>query len=103
MSHKTVFKRLGFAVAWVVITTMLLLIAPGIGETAARPTTVAEIALYQGPDREQLLMEGAKKEGQLMFFTDNTWIASVAKELEKKYSIMPTAALCWLSQRLVFI
>jgi iron(III) transport system substrate-binding protein len=33
------------------------------------PTTVAEIAMYDGPDRLQILEEGAKKEGKLNLYT----------------------------------
>ncbi len=61
-----------------------LLFAPAaIG--APRPATVADIALYQGSDREQMLIEGAKKEGQVMFYNINTWLSTVAQEFEKKY------------------
>lgn len=50
------------------------------------PRNVAELALYQGADREKLLLEGAKKEGQLTFYTSNTWVAGpVSQEFEKKY------------------
>jgi len=63
----------------------LLLLSAGTGWTASKPTTVAEIALYQGADREQVLTEGAKREGQLMFYNSNTWLATVAQEFEKKY------------------
>jgi len=46
----------------------------------------AELALYQGADREKILIEGAKKEGQLTFYTSNTWVAGpVSQEFEKKY------------------
>ena len=46
----------------------------------------AELALYKGNDREQILLEGAKKEGQLTFYTSNTWVAGpVSQEFEKKY------------------
>ncbi len=65
------------------------------GEAAARPTTVAEIALYQGPDREQLLIEGAKKEGQMTFYNANTWMDTVAREFEKKYPFIK--AVTWRS------
>ena len=48
--------------------------------------SAAELAFYQGPDREQIILEGAKKEGQVTFYTSNTWIAGpVSKEFEKKY------------------
>jgi iron(III) transport system substrate-binding protein len=46
----------------------------------------AELALYKGNDREKILLEGAKKEGQLTFYTSNTWVAGpVSQEFEKKY------------------
>ena len=46
----------------------------------------AELALYKGNDREKILIEGAKKEGQLTFYTSNTWVAGpVSQEFEKKY------------------
>jgi iron(III) transport system substrate-binding protein len=46
----------------------------------------AELALYKGKDRETILLEGAKKEGQITFYTSNTWVAGpVSQEFEKKY------------------
>ena len=46
----------------------------------------AELALYKGADREKLLIDGAKKEGQVVFYTSNTWVAGpVSQEFEKKY------------------
>ena len=49
----------------------------------------ADLALYKGKDREQLLLEGAKKEGQLTFYTSNTWVAGpVSQEFEKKYPFL---------------
>jgi hypothetical protein len=34
-----------------------------------------------GPDREKMLMEGAKKEGKLIFYNSHTWTNNaVAKE-----------------------
>ena len=43
------------------VPMVLLLTAEGATGAAPKPTTVAEIALYQGADREQFLIEGAKK------------------------------------------
>jgi iron(III) transport system substrate-binding protein len=63
----------------------LLLLSAGTGWTASKPTTVAEIALYQGGDREQMLIEEAKKEGSVSFYNSNTWLTTVAQEFEKKY------------------
>jgi iron(III) transport system substrate-binding protein len=52
----------------------------------SKPMTVSELALYQGRDREKILLEGAKKEGQVIFYTSNTWVAGpVSQEFEKKY------------------
>jgi iron(III) transport system substrate-binding protein len=46
----------------------------------------AELSLYQGADREKILLEGAKKEGQVTFYTSNTWVAGpVSQEFERKY------------------
>ena len=67
----------------------LMIIADGLVASLAaqsRPTTPAELALYQGGDREKILLEGAKKEGQLTFYTSNTRVAGpVSQEFEKKY------------------
>ena len=52
----------------------------------AKPMSPAELALYQGKDREQLIVDGAKKEGQMTFYTSNTWMAGhVSQEFGKKY------------------
>ena len=48
--------------------------------------SVPELVFYQGPDRERILLDGAKREGQLTFYTSNTWVAGpVSQEFEKKY------------------
>src|SRR4249919_823390 len=58
--------------------------APHAGQ--AKPLSPAELALYQGKDREKILLEGAKKEGQVTFYTSNTWMAGhVSEEFGKKY------------------
>ncbi|MFC1815014.1 ABC transporter substrate-binding protein [Thermodesulfobacteriota bacterium] len=51
-------------------------------------TTVAEIALYQGADRQQILEEGAKKEGKIIIYTDhilNQNIRPLVSAFQKKY------------------
>jgi iron(III) transport system substrate-binding protein len=71
------------------VTFFLLLIvahAPVTQGAQSRPASIAELAVYQGSDREKILIEGAKKEGQLTFYTSNTWVAGpVSQEFEKKY------------------
>src|SRR5262244_1856434 len=43
------------------------------------------IALYQGADREKILIEGAKREGQFTLYTSHTWFRTYVKDFEKKY------------------
>ena len=47
--------------------------------------TIAQLALYQGADREKILIEGAKREGQLTLYDSHTWFRTYVKEFEKKY------------------
>ncbi|MSP41123.1 MAG: extracellular solute-binding protein [Deltaproteobacteria bacterium] len=57
----------------------------------AKPPTTAELALYQGKDRDKVLLDGAKKEGQVTFYTSNTWMAGhVSQEFGKKYPFIKT-------------
>jgi iron(III) transport system substrate-binding protein len=52
----------------------------------SKPLSPSELALYRGTDREKLLLDGAKKEGQVTFYTSNTWVGGpVAQEFGKKY------------------
>lgn len=44
-----------------------MIAASGESRAAAQPTTVADIALYQGGDRQQILVEGAQKKASLSF------------------------------------
>ncbi len=52
---------------------------------AASQLSVSQLALYQGADREQILIEGAKREGQLTLYTSHTWFHTFVKGFEKKY------------------
>ena len=67
--------------------TLALLIPSSLSHAAqSKPLSLAELALYQGPDREKIILEGAKREGQVTFYTSNTWVEGpVSKEFEKKY------------------
>lgn len=77
-------KFVGMLVAFVSLG-VLLLGAPSLG-AQSKPLSFAELALYKGADREKILLDGAKKEGQLTFYTSNTWVAGpVSQEFEKKY------------------
>ncbi|MFC1817021.1 ABC transporter substrate-binding protein [Thermodesulfobacteriota bacterium] len=53
-----------------------------------RPTTVAEIALYKGDDRQQMLEAGAKKEGKLVLYTSQIvkpTVRPLVDAFQKKY------------------
>src|SRR4029453_16735382 len=52
---------------------------------ASASMTVPKLALYQGADREKILIEGAKREGQLTLYDSHTWFRTFVKEFEKKY------------------
>src|SRR5262245_46365614 len=58
-----------------------------LGATPA--SAQADIATYQGPDRMQRLIEGAKKEGRLTIYTSATVddMAVLTAAFEKKYGI----------------
>ncbi len=60
----------------------------GIASPAAkRPVTVAELPLYNGADRQQILEEGAKKEGTLLLYTSgivNQSVRPVTDAFQKK-------------------
>jgi iron(III) transport system substrate-binding protein len=45
----------------------------------------AQLALYQGADRENILIAGAKREGQFTLYTSHTWFRTFVKDFEKKY------------------
>jgi iron(III) transport system substrate-binding protein len=67
------------------IAVMTFLALVGRSDAAGRPVSPADLFFYQGADREQILLEGAQKEGQLVFYNSHTWFKSVAQEFEKKY------------------
>jgi len=63
----------------IIMLTMINALAAGA------PMTAAQIALYQGTDREKILIDGAKREGQFTLYTSHTWFKTFVKEFEKKY------------------
>jgi iron(III) transport system substrate-binding protein len=52
---------------------------------ASAPMSAAQLALYQGADREKILIDGAKREGQFTLYTSHTWFKTFVGEFEKKY------------------
>lgn len=71
---------MGLIVAWVIC-----LAAPANG-AQTKTLSGAELALYKGADREKILLDGAKREGQVTFYTSNTWMAGhVTEEFARIY------------------
>ena len=68
----------------------VVLAAAGCGSPAPVATvTAADLALYEGADRLQRLIEGAKQEGELTIYTSaqTTDLGPVVEAFEKKYGI----------------
>ena len=53
----------------VIVIGLFLLLPLRLAAQTAKPTTIAELAMYTGPDREQMLAAGAKKEGKIIWYT----------------------------------
>lgn len=70
---------------FVLSTFMICFFSTGPALAASAPLSVAQLALYQGADREKILLEGAKKEAAFTLYGSHTWYRTVAKEFEKKY------------------
>src|SRR6185295_10044273 len=70
--------------AFVIATLLCLSARPALAQAS-----VAALATYLGPDREQRLIEGAKREGELMVYSSlqNDSIAPLQKAFEEKYRI----------------
>ena len=80
MSLFRVSRRVG------VLTSIAILIFVATKAFAAgAPMTPAQLALYQGADRENILIAGAKREGQFTLYTSHTWFRTFVKDFEKKY------------------
>ena len=52
---------------------------------SAKPTALADLAKYTGPDRERVLYEGAKKEGKFSWYTSLIANKEIVKIFESKY------------------
>ena len=53
----------------------------------SKPKTAEELASYMGPDREQILLEGAKREGKIVWYTSLAGASykNIVKAFEEKY------------------
>ena len=68
---------IGCAVQTILLATLVF--------AASAPMSPAQLALYQGADREKILIDGAKREGQFTLYTSHTWFKTFVGEFEKKY------------------
>src|SRR4029079_15055898 len=59
--------------------------AASAAQPAKKPTTLDEITTYMAADREQVLLEGALKEGTVNWYTSHTQYDELAKAFEAKY------------------
>ena len=66
---------------------LVVLITTPASSQSGKPSSPAEIAAYSGPDRERLLVEGAKREGKLVWYTTLAVVQNkqIAATFEAKY------------------
>lgn len=76
------------------LIVILVVIQPGVlSAQATKPAPIAELAAYNGTDREQMLAAGAKKEGKITWYTalaGNSY-RELAKAFEMKYGVQVEA------------
>ena len=68
---------------------MLVAFAVGLGASAAAAQAPVDILNYRGPDREQKLIEGARKEGSLSLYTSRVAedTTPVIEAFTRKYGV----------------
>ena len=71
---------------WIILAT-LSVFAAGAWAQGGKPASPAELAAYTGRDREQRLLEGAKAEGKVVWYTSlaGSSYKELAKGFETKY------------------
>jgi ABC-type Fe3+ transport system substrate-binding protein len=84
--HRTLHSLLHRLAALATAIVLIVVTAP---PAPAQIGSLADIAAYQGPDREKRLVEGAKKEGELMFYSSIPVedIAVLTAAFDKKYGV----------------
>jgi iron(III) transport system substrate-binding protein len=65
------------------------IVSPALAQSNRTTSTITDISLYQGLDRQQRLVEGAKKESELNLYSSLTVedLTAIAADFEKKYGI----------------
>ena len=74
------------------LATLIALLAPfaaqpALAQDAAKPDQVRALALYQGPDRHERLVEAAKREGELSVYHAYPRLTVMMDAFGKKYGI----------------
>ena len=72
----------------VFLFAVMTILPQAVWPAAKKTATMAELALYKGADRQQILEEGAKKEGTLTFYTSGIIkqaVRPVVDAFEKRY------------------
>src|SRR5258705_7966117 len=80
----------------------LLMVSASIMDCSA--ATVDEIALYNKPDRQKMLVEGAKKEGKISWYTSlivDQVVRPIKEAFEKEYQFLQVEYFRGNSERLV--
>src|SRR5438067_1010949 len=82
-SIRTISNLLAGFIAVAVLTTV------AIGPAPAQTPRLSDIAAYEGSDREKRLVEGAKREGELMFYSSIPVedIAILTAAFDKRYGV----------------
>jgi iron(III) transport system substrate-binding protein len=83
-------SRIGSMITHAVVLTTAALCLAALPAQAA-PRTVAEIAYYDGADRQQLLEDGARHEGALMLYATGTQIQPLLDRFMQKYPFIKVA------------
>jgi iron(III) transport system substrate-binding protein len=75
------------AIAKLIILAAVTIFPAGAWAQGKKPVTLAELAAYSGRDREQRLLEGAKAEGKVLWYTSlaGSSYKELAKGFETKY------------------
>src|SRR5438477_2287462 len=71
------------------LTMGLVLAVAAAAPVLAQAPRMSDIAAYEGPDREKRLVEGAKREGELMFYSSIPVedIAILTAAFDKRYGV----------------
>ena len=67
---------------------VLFVITSPASAQSRKPSSIAELAVYRGPDREQILYAGAKAEGKIIWYTSlaGDSYKEMVKAFETRYS-----------------